>query len=197
MPTQPPRFSAAAIAGFVLSLLGCLGITAVLGLIFGVVGIITTRGGARRGLGLAIASIPISLLTGALFAASVAAIFAFGHVMAAVMMLPNLYDADGNIVPETMAVFRAACTDEFRADVSEQQLAEWFSKMRAEHGALVELKKGAPPERVPGTNKAKVHTTGKFINGEQDIVITLQTSSMGRVAIDDFEIAGSSPRSPD
>ena len=62
-PEHSP-WSVAAIAGLVLSLLGCSLIGAVLGLILGIVGITRTRGGRRRGMGLAIAAIPISLGTG-------------------------------------------------------------------------------------------------------------------------------------
>ena len=57
--SDPPPWSAAAIGAFVLSLLGFIGITAVLGLIFSIVGIVATRRGRRRGMGLAIAAIPI------------------------------------------------------------------------------------------------------------------------------------------
>jgi len=61
---QPPRWSALAITAFVLSFIGFLGFTAILAIIFGAVGIWVTRAGCRRGMGLAIAAIPIALVTG-------------------------------------------------------------------------------------------------------------------------------------
>jgi len=194
-PTRPPPYSAAAIAGFVLSLLGCLGVTAVLGLIFGIVGIVTTRGRARRGFGLAVAALPISLVMGLGSVIGVLGIYAFGQVMTVVAMLPSLYDVNGNVVAETVAVFRGACTEEFQTEVSETQLAAWFQTARAEYGSLVELKKIDQPKKVPGTNRMTIRMTGKFVSGEHDIVVSLRTSRMGAIAIDDIEVAGSSPRS--
>lgn len=197
VPNRPPPYSAAAIAGFVLSLLGCLGVTAILGVIFGIVGIVNTRGGVRRGKGLAIAALPISLVMGLVSIIGVLALYAFGQAMAVVAMMPNLYDVDGNVVAETVSVFRGACTDEFQAEVSQTQLSAWFQAARAEHGALIELKQIDPPKPVPGTNRMTIRVIGKFVSGDQDIVVTLRTSRIGAMAIDDIEISGSSPKAPE
>ena len=92
---EPVRWSAAAVAGFVLSLVGCLIVTAPLGLILGIVGIVTTRGGRRRGMGLAIAAIPISLLTGVFSLIVVANVVVFGQVLfQAKEQLPQLLKLD-------------------------------------------------------------------------------------------------------
>jgi len=194
VPNRPPPFSAAAIAGFVLSLLGCLGVTAVLGLIFGIVGIFTTRGGARRGFGLAVAALPISLVMGLFSLVVVFAMVAFGTAFQVLTTLPNLYDVNGNVVAGTVAVVRDACTDDFKAAVSEAQLAAWFQSVKDEHGSLTDLTPVPGAAKVPGTDRMTIRARGKFVDGEHDVAMTLQKVSPFSIKIDDIEIAGSSPR---
>ena len=43
MPAGPPPYSGSAIAGFVCSIIGCLGITAIAGFILGIMGILSTK----------------------------------------------------------------------------------------------------------------------------------------------------------
>ena len=61
-PAEVPPFSLAAITSLVFSLLFCIPGLAVLGLLCGVVGIFTTSGGARRGRGMAITGVVLSVL---------------------------------------------------------------------------------------------------------------------------------------
>ncbi len=190
----PAPYSAAAIAALVLSLLGCLGFTAVLGLIFGVVGIVKTRGGVRRGAGLAIAAIPISIVTGLMSVAALMLFGALGNAMLVAMTLPDMYDVDGNVSAESLATFRGACTESFNAEVTADQLTAWFQSARAEHGALIELIPGGQPNSIPGTDRLVYPIRGKFVSGIQDIEITLRILPPISIKIDDITIAASSPR---
>lgn len=61
-----------AIAGFVLALIGGI----LFGLVFGIVGIVRTQGGQRRGRGLAVAAIIISMLWAALIAVVIVIVIA-------------------------------------------------------------------------------------------------------------------------
>ena len=66
-PSEVPPFSLAAITSLVFSLLFCIPGLAILGLLTGIIGIFTTSGGARRGRGLAITGVVLSLLVGAVW----------------------------------------------------------------------------------------------------------------------------------
>ena len=66
-PANKPPFSVAAITSLVFSLLFCIPGLAILGLLCGIFGIFATSGGARRGRGLAISGVLISLLVAALY----------------------------------------------------------------------------------------------------------------------------------
>ena len=97
---RPKSWSALAISGFVLSLVGCLGITAALGLVFGIAGILATRGRRKRGFGLAVAAIPISMLTGAL---SVVGLYYFTAMIAVLVQRTDAVVAVVGSTPDETA----------------------------------------------------------------------------------------------
>jgi len=196
IPERPP-WSAAAITGFVLSWLGCTIIGAVLGLILGIVGITRTTRGRRRGLGLAIAAIPISLLTAVLGVA-----MGFGFLMAtqaAVLtaQLPTAFRADAAGMSESVEALRGLCSDDFNESVNAVQLEGWLVQVAEDHGRLVEILSppmgGSPPG--PG-GESILDLPVKFVNGRANVRITIsrQEISKFRIAIDDIEVDGSSPR---
>lgn len=191
--TTPP-WSAAAIAGFVLSLLGCAGITALAGLILGVVGIFKTRGGQRRGLGLAVAAIPISLVMGCL-SILVVTLTIFGvRGKTAVDQLPTVLAADSSATVEAVSALRAIASDEFNAEVNDEALEEWLQDVGAKHGRLVEVLKASrvQPKESP-TGARTVNFDGKFVNGPAGIAVTFKRSGWD-VKIDDLAVDGVSSR---
>jgi len=195
-PGRPVPYSALAIAAFVCSLLGCLGFTAVLGLILGIAGVVVTRDGARRGMGLAIAAIPISLVTGLLSVVMILLLTAVASMMQVVEALPDVYDDDGNVSPKAVAVVRKAFSEELKYKVSEEQFITWLEQVRAEHGAIVQITDVGDPAPAQGnSNRVVIKATGKFTSGPQEIVMTLQVDSPVSFRVADISIGGLSPRS--
>lgn len=190
---QPPPWSAAAIAGFVLSLIGCTGITAPFGLIFGIIGTVTAREGRRRGRGLAIAAIPISLVTGIISVVIAASMIVVAAGMALVAQLPTVLDGRAAGVETAVSTLREAATDGFKDAVSDEALRLWLAQVAAKHGRLVEVPTASPvqPPSTPG--RQRLNLEGKFVNGRTNITITFALQGW-QFKLDDIEIDGASPR---
>ena len=201
-PYAPPvlkPWSAAAIAAFVLSLAGCLGITAILGLIFGVVGIVKTQRGKRRGRGFAIAALPIALVTGAL---SVMVAFSFLFIGRVATQLEGLQAAivtHPQNAAQAVAMLRAVCTDDFNAAVSDTQLTTWIEQIHAKHGTMtglnIEETKSMRPVGGKRRRIAVLSIPARFVNGTATLEASFAFSGLTQVQIDDIAIDASSPRS--
>lgn len=190
---RPPPWSAAAISGFVLSLLGCLGITAILGLILGITGIATTRGGRRRGLGLAIAAIPISLVTGALSIVLGMAMLmgiSFGTLAA---RLPEVFEADSSTMDVAVDALREIGSDDFNETVSTETIRSWLGQVAVKHGKLVELVKPTPPGPTAPSDGKTFSMEAKFVNGPANITVTFGLENY-RIKLHDIQVDGVSPR---
>jgi len=193
--TTPPRWSAAAIGGFILSLLGFLGVTAVLGLIFGIVGIITTSGGRRRGMGLAIAAIPISLVTG-LFSILLLSVVLLGtRAMTIPVKLQAALGADSASVADSVNAFREIGSAAFNDEVSTEALQAWITQIKSTHGTLT-LASLDTDQMMSKTREGSIclNVKGKFINGPAAIRLTFKDKDVWSLRIEDIEIDGSSPR---
>lgn len=191
----PLRWSAAAIGGFILSLLGFLGVTAIMGLIFGIVGIITTSGGRRRGMGLAIAAIPISLVMGALSVLLLSVLFIGTRAMAIPVKLQAALGANSASVADSANALREIGSAAFNDEVSTEALQAWIMQINAMYGKLT----SASLDIDQMMSKARdgsmyLNVKGKFINGPAAIRLTFKEMDVWSLRIEDIEIGGSSPR---
>ena len=198
--SSPPRWSAAAVSAFVLSLLGCTGIGAVLGLILGPVGIVAARGGHRRGFGLAVAAIPISLVTG------VMAVFigwlaytSVRLVMDTPRQLSAIMGTEVVDASEAWEALRDLASDEFRAEVSAETAQAWLATVWETHGRLVDVQPdeatrgGSTPDGDPFMN-----FDSRFVNGRANVRIVFDARSVWTAPkIVDIEVDGVSPRDSD
>ena len=191
-PVAPAKWSLAAIAGFVSSLLGCTGIGALLGLVFGIVGILNTRGGRRRGMGLAIAAIPISLLTGLLSVLIIGAGFIGFGMMNVITTLPEAFPATADDTAAAAESFRGLASDDFNASVSSEQLEAWFGAVLEQHGRLTAVVPAPTGNAAAG--QFVMDTDAKFINGTTRLRVWFTMGADLEFVIDDIEVDGSSPR---
>lgn len=198
-PVGPRPWSTSAIAGFVCSLLGCLGITAVAGLILGIVGLFRTSGGRRRGFGFAVAAIPLSLLSG-LASGALIIVIVVGRQLEA---MPGRIEAAFAHLPakpaEAAAALREIASPDFNASINDDRLVEFLTAVTSQHGTLTKIlvdPRGWGIKREPD-NRISQSLRGKFINDTADLKITFaRHSGFGPLEIDDLEVAGSSPRDP-
>lgn len=192
---MPPPRSVAAVAAFVCSLLGCLGITAVAGLILGIVGIVQTAGGKRRGLGLAIAAIPISCVTSVIFLVLLASTLATWGLFHAQGLAGKVLKADAATAAKLIA---EKASPELRAAANESRTGAWLSAVRARHGTFVGM--GAADFAPPVTENPKVQVfpfTGKFVNGTAPVTISVSISLKDIYKLEDLAVDGVSLRSGD
>jgi hypothetical protein len=195
---MPPKWSAAAISGFVLSLLGCLGITALLGLVLGIVGILRTGGGQRRGRGLAIAAIPISLVMGVLSLSIAFSAYMAMQAKDVLEQVPTVLAADSAGTMAAASALRQLATTGFNDDVGDAALEAWLKQVAEKHGRLAQppqLSRVQPPAQ-PDQKTRAINFEGKFINGTASVSITFDSSDW-EVKIDDIAVDGVSPRDTD
>lgn len=190
---DPPPWSVSSIVGFVLSLLGC---SAPLGFFLGIVGIVRTRGGQRRGRGLAIAAIPISLVTGAVAVLLAFGLFVLGAVGVIASQLPMLLSADVETSKDAVFLLREVASDDFNASVNDEKLQAWLQQVATKHGRLVTIGGPSPVPSSAGSDGVGFDIEGKFINGRTSILIRLSKQGW-RYAIEDIAVDGVSPRGPD
>lgn len=194
----PPPMSKAAVTGFVSSLVFCVpGLSPLLGLIFGIVGIAATSRGRRRGRGLAIAAIPIALVVGAGHCY-------LGYYMAVVMgkmlafptRVVPVFQASSAKVPEAAAEAYQLSSAGFRRAVSEDQFQAWVAEVIAERGQLQKVTQSHPPfDKDPrGGDVVIAHLAGDFVNGSAviDVVIALNKKK-GDWEFNDIRVDGHSP----
>lgn len=194
-PYRPPPWSAAAIGGFVLSLLGFLGITAVLGLIFGIVGISRTGGGRRRGRGLAIAAIPISVVTAGLGGVLFIGILFVTHAAEIPRKLQSALALDSSSLPAAADILRGMGSPKFNEEVSTETLQAWITQINAKHGKLTSASLDTQQMVSDTPDSATcLNVKGKFVNGPAAIRLIFNREEAWSLRIDDIEIGGSSPR---
>jgi len=193
---EPPRWSGAAIAGFICSLLGFFGITALLGIVLGIVGIFSTSGGRKRGMGLAIAAIPISLFTGVCCIFIILGIVMVGRVMQVPAMVKSVMALDSGDLKAATNSLREINTSDLNSAVSSEQMQAWFTKVKNDHGSLTSLKidQTTPkPHQLPD-GRFQVDMDGKFVNGPAIVSVTLKIEGGFHLKIDDITIGKSSIR---
>jgi len=190
-PPGPP-FSRLALSGFVCSLLGWTGMGAILGVIFGIAGILATAGGRLRGRGLAIAALPISLVTGAVFLVLLVIVALVFEAQKEVVTIRALLAHDEPLSAEQLEPFRALCSVEFNAAVSDAALRDWLQKVRAAHGKLMQL----AVERASPPRNGVLVLPAKFVNGPADVTIAFEVVSLWSLKVEDLQVGGDSPRVP-
>ena len=184
---QPKRWSVPAVSGFVLSLIGCMGVPAVLGFILGIWGLVATRDDRRRGRGFAIAALPISVVTGAISVLLLFTVVYAQNVGVVHRQLPLLLGSDPAAVGEATMKLRSVCTDDFNEVVTDERLRDWLGEIRETHGTLAEIQ--------PDFSRiADGGITGKFVNGSAPIQLRFITGRRWASRLDDIAIDGSSPR---
>ncbi len=198
--TGPAPWSALAISAFVCSLLGFLGVTAILGFILGIVGILVTSGGKRRGMGLAIAALPISILTGLVSIGILFAVLAGAKLIGTIAAISPVFDATSIDRPVAMAKLREFTSQSFDDTVKDEQFFAWVDQIEKNNGKLTEIsanygRGGQQPSTSQGNDgQFSLTIPAKFVNGPATIQITFRQEGMWETRLDDISVGGVSPR---
>jgi len=164
-------------------------------LIFGVVGIITTGDGRRRGRGLAIAAIPISVVTGAFSVLLVAGIFLATRAAELPLKLQSALAADSSSLSSAADTLRELGSAKFNDEVSAEAMQAWLKQINAKHGKLTSAKLDTDRMMSWRPDGAMcLNVSGKFVNGPVLIQLVFSKEKAWSLRIDDIDIGGSSPR---
>ncbi len=189
--TAPPPWSAAAIAGFVLSLLGFLGVTAVLGLILGIIGCFTTSGGRRRGKGLAIAAIPISVVMAVFSVLLVAMVYFIAQVAIVPDKLDVVLGSKSASTAEGARALREISSATLNQELTTEKFESWIAGVNAAHGKLTSTSVDAQQMMLKNPDGSMVlNFKGKFVNGPAAIRLTFKEKDVWSLRIDDIDIGG-------
>ncbi len=193
----PPPLATTALIGFIASLVVCFPVFQIVGLILGIVGIVVTAGGKRRGRGLAIAAIPISLLVMAGQGLLIYFVVYFIHEMKQFPPpVEAAFRASSTRIPEAAADAYEWSSARFRQEVSPEQFAEWVAGIVQKHGQLQEAEFVQPSwmEKPPVGETLILHRTGRFVNGTAAIDIEIAREGKGiDFRFDDIRVDGESP----
>jgi len=158
--TGPVPMSGMAVAGLVSSLVGgfcCPVLGPLLAIIFGIVGYILTAGGARRGRGLAIAGLLITLLVGI-------PLQGFGGwwfrniVKDELLLVTSMMEMDSNNISTQSAIIYELGSPNFKSRVTEKQLADWLTDEFGQLGGVQSIiynQQQASAMQQSGTNRFK------------------------------------------
>jgi hypothetical protein len=175
-PPAPPSqraYSTSAIAAFVSSLLLCVPVLhAMVGFILSLVGIAATSRGARRGRGLAVAALIISLLTGAGEAGAGWIILSSATAIAGVGgRLEALLEPGGGDPSSAWDSLSAVVTEDLRASVAAKELQAWRQQVKDRYGTFVRL--AEPPQDIDGyADTLRVTLLCRFTSG--DVTVRLE-----------------------
>ncbi len=194
---RPPT-SKAAVVGLVSSLAACVPVLSpLLGLIFGIVGIRSTRGGRMGGRGLAIAAVIVAVA-----GAGLQGLLGVGAYVSYRLFADSRELAEAAVEPLKSSVVRveevapkayALGSARFRQKVSQEQFNDWLKEVLGRHGQLQSLALGQPPfEKSDTAGAVTVHLVGRFLNGTTAIDCRI-TLIGDRPAFDDIRVEGDSP----
>ncbi len=135
MPTGPAPMSGMAVAGFVSSVIVCCpALSPLLGLIFSLVGLSQTKGGVRRGRGLAIAGLIIAIIMVPIHGWGVPSLC---RLAMSAMRLPVIAAAfqSGDLEAASQILYAMASPD-LKAAKTEDELTAWISAEFSKRGGL-------------------------------------------------------------
>jgi len=191
---SPKPWSATAVTAFILSFLGCIAVPLPVALVLAVIGILQTSSGQRRGLGLAIAAIPISLVCGLFSIVLLVGVVLALAATAVKQGLPAALTASTQNSSEAARVVYEYASQDFREAVSEDRLRVWFDDVLTQHGKPTRIKPADQPVVHASGTQFDLQFQAEFVNGTVPLVVKFTMESIWRFAIDDIEIDGRSPR---
>lgn len=191
MPTGPAPLSGMAVAGFVSSVTICCPVfSPLLGLIFSTIGLMQTRQGMRRGRGLAIAGLIISLLLVPLHGWAVVFVGTFG-VGWQKSVLTMIELPAGDLDHKLSQVYQMGST-RLKSSVSEDEFVAWARAELSARGGLqdLELDVQQPVDPSPDGQPMQLRLNWAAQFPEERIVIStdLGFDMWGRVSLENLII---------
>ena len=203
---MPPTYGASeqrgwsglAIVGFILACLGC---TAPIGLILGIVALFTTGAGRKKGKVLAILAIPASLVTGGCLG-----VIGYGTVKVTRQFvelmedLPTIVQDAPSNPDEAIDLLSPYLAAELDSVLTAEAISDWATRVADEHGTLRSIdmqQQGAVSRQILPDGTVILNLPGKFVKGSANLRVTFKSGGfdirISDLAVGDIsllEIAG-------
>ncbi len=203
IPTGPAPMSAMAVTGFVSSLIVCCPVLSpLLGLIFSLVGLSQTKGGVRRGRGLAIAGLIIAIVVIPLQGWSIPTIVGLGKSWVRIIAASTAFqsgDTDAGI-----SAWYDLASDDLKSAVTADEFVAWVNAEFKKHGGLQSLQlltnKGSTPS--PDGKRVQLQWQAQFPSETMDIYTEMSVGSWGHMSLEnviigDAELIAAQDSQPD
>ncbi len=203
MPTGPAPMSIMAVTGFVSSLIVCCPVLSpLLGLIFSLLGLSQTKGGMRRGRGLAIAGLIISIVVIPLQGLGIPMVTERVMGLVRIGIASNAFQA-GDIDAGIAAWYDLASPD-LKSAVTEDEFEAWINAEFKKHGGLqsLQLITNQQGSLSPDGERTRLPWRAQFPSETMDVYTDLSVGSWGRmflenVTIGDAELIAAKDSLPD
>ncbi len=188
-PTGPAPMSAMAITGFVSSLIVCCPVLSpLLGLIFSLVGLSQTKGGVRRGRGLAIAGLIISIVAIPLQGLAILMITGPAGSWIRIGIASTSFqagDTDAGI-----SVWYDMASYDLNSAMTEDEFAAWINAEFKKHGGLKSLQLNPNQQGSPSAdgNSVELQWRAQFPSETVDIYTYFSVGSWGHLSLENITI---------
>ena len=189
MPTGPTPMSGMAVAGFVSSVIFCCPVLSpLLGLIFSLVGLAQTKGGVRRGRGLAIAGLVIAILVVALQGWGIPTVAGLVRGWSGIVLAASAFQT-GDVEAGISAWYGMASPD-LKSAVTENEFAEWINAEFVKHGGLQSLQLDPNRQIHPSSDvrRFRLRWQGQFPSETVVIHTDISIRSWAHVYLEDVVI---------
>ncbi len=189
MPAGPAPMSAMAVVGFVSSLMVCCPVLSpLLGLIFSLVGLSQTKGGARRGRSLALAGLIISIVVIPLQGLGIPMVA--GRAMGLVRIAVATTAFQSGDIDAGIAAWYDLASDDLKSAMTEDEFAAWINAEFKKHGGLQSLQLNPNQAGSPSTDggRAQLQWRAQFPSETMDVYTDISVGSWGRMFLENVTI---------
>ena len=189
MPAGPAPMSTMAVVGFVSSVIVCCPVLSpLLGLIFSLVGLSQTKGGVRRGRGLAIAGLIISIVVIPLQGLGIPMVA--GRAKSWIPIAVATTSFQSGDVDAGIAAWYDLASDDLKSAMTEDEFAAWVNAEFKKHGGLqsLQLSPNQAGSPSPDGERAQLHWRAQFPSETMDIYTDISVGSWGRMFLENVTI---------
>ena len=189
MPAGPAPMSAMAVVGFVSSLMVCCPVLSpLLGLIFSLVGLSQTKGGVRRGRGLAIAGLIISIVVIPLQGLGIPMVVGRAKGLFPIAVATTSFQSGD--VDAGIAAWYDLASDDLKSAMTEDEFATWVNAEFKKHGGLesLQLSPNQAGSPSPDGGRTQLQWRAQFPSETVDVYTDISVGSWGRIFLENVTI---------
>ena len=189
MPTGPAPMSVTAVVGFVSSVIVCCPVLSpLLGLIFSLIGLSRTKGGVRRGRGLAIAGLIISIVVIPMQGLAIPMVIGRAKGLIPIAVATTAFQSGD--IDKGIAAWYDLASDDLKSAMTEDEFAAWINAEFKKHGGLQSLQLSPNQQASPSPDggRTQLQWRAQFPSETMDIYTDISAGSWGRMFLENVTI---------